>query len=98
VRETEPVKAATAEADASAPRRNGIALTSVCLAAVAVAAVFFPFGAIPAAILAAAGLVVGIVCLVRDPGFNLLALIGTVASSAAVSAAVIMAFVRAIGA
>ena len=45
-----------------------------------------------------AGLVVGIVCLIPDPGFNVLALIGTVLSSAAVSAAAILAFLRSFGA
>ena len=41
---------------------------------------------------------VGTVCLMRDPGFNVVALFGTVLSSAAVSVAVIVAFLRAFGA
>jgi hypothetical protein len=98
VTNTEPAEAVAAKTIATAARRTGLAVTSVCLAVVAFAVVFFPVGALPAGVLAVAGLVVGIVCLIRDPGFNVIALIGTVLSSAAVSVAVVMAFLRAFGA
>jgi hypothetical protein len=79
-------------------RLKGLAVTSVCLAVVGLAVVGIPYGTIPAGILAVAGLVIGIACLIRDPGFNLLALIGTVLCSAAVTTVVIVAFLRALGA
>jgi hypothetical protein len=98
VTNTEPAEAVAAKAEATAARRTGLAVTSVGLAAAAFAVVFFPFGALPAGVLAVAGLWVGIACLIRDPGFTVLALTGTVLSSAAVSAAAILAFLRAFGA
>jgi hypothetical protein len=68
----------------------------LCLAAAAFALVFLPFGVIPAGVLAAAALVVGVVCLIRDPGFNLLALGGTVLSSAAVSTVAVVIILHAL--
>jgi hypothetical protein len=97
VTNTQPAEDVAAEEKASAARLKWLAVLCVCLAAAALAIVFLPFGVIPAGILAAAALVVGVVCLVRDPGFNLLALGGTVLSSAAVSTVAVMAILHAFG-
>jgi hypothetical protein len=86
-----------AEVRAAVARLRGLATTSLCLAVVALAGAFVPYGLIPAGLVAVAGLVVGILCLIRDPGFNLLALVGTVLSSAAVSTVAVLAILRAIG-
>jgi hypothetical protein len=97
VTNTQPAEDVAAEEKASAARLKWLAVVCVCLAGAALAIVFLPFGVIPAGILAAAALVVGVVCLVRDPGFNLLALGGTVLSSAAVSTVAVMAILHAFG-
>jgi hypothetical protein len=97
VTNTQPAEDVAAEEKASAARLKWLAVVCVCLATAALAIVFLPFGVIPAGILAAAALVVGVVCLVRDPGFNLLALGGTVLSSAAVSTVAVMAILHAFG-
>lgn len=65
------------------------------MAAVALVGAFIPLGTLAAGVLAFIGLVLGVGCLIRDPGFNLPGLVGTLLSSAAVSAAVIMVFVYA---
>ncbi|MEO6505288.1 MAG: hypothetical protein ABIW36_09390 [Terrimesophilobacter sp.] len=95
--DTQPAEDVAAEEKASAVRLKWLAVVCVCLAAAAFAMVIFPFGVIPAGVLAAAGLVAGIVCLIRDPGSNLLALGGTVLSSAAVSTVAVVAVLRALG-
>jgi hypothetical protein len=97
VTNTQPAEDVAAEEKASAARLKWLAVVCVSLAAAALAIVFLPFGVIPAGILAAAALVVGVVCLVRDPGFNLLALGGTVLSSAAVSTVAVVAILHAFG-
>ena len=96
VTNTEPAEVVASEVRAAA-RLKGLALVSVCCAVIALTIVFVPYGVIPAGLVAVAGLVVGIVCLIRDPGFNLLALTGTVLSSAAVSAVAVVVILRAIG-
>ena len=67
----------------------------VIAAAVALVGAFIPLGTIAAGVLGVLGLILGLACLVRDPGFNLAALGGTLLSSAAVAAAVIMTLVYA---
>jgi hypothetical protein len=96
VTNTEPAEAVVAAEKASAARLKWLAVACVCLAVAAFAMVVFPFGLLPAGILAVAALVVGIVCLIRDPGFNLLALGGTVLSSAAVSTVAVVAILHAV--
>jgi len=96
VTNTEPAEVVASEVRAAA-RLKGLAVVSVCCAVVALAIVFVPYGVVPAGLVAVAGLVVGIVCLIRDPGFNLLALGGTVLSSAAASTVAVVVILRAIG-
>ena len=62
----------------------------ILVSAVALIGAFIPGITLFALILAVIGLALGIVCLAIDPSFNLLGLIGTVSSSAAVSLAIIM--------
>jgi hypothetical protein len=97
VTNTQPAEDVAAEEKASAARLKWLAGVCVCLAAAAFAVVFFPFGVIPAGVLSAGGLVSGVICLIRDPGFNLLALGGTVLSSAAVSTVAVVAILHALG-
>lgn len=92
--EVHPVEGVAAEVQSrDSFRRFGVAV--MIAAAVALVGAFIPLGTITAGVLAILGLVLGVSCLIRDPGFNLPALIGTLLSSAAVSAAVIMLFVYA---
>ncbi|MEO7006308.1 MAG: hypothetical protein ABI275_07765 [Terrimesophilobacter sp.] len=95
--DTKPAEDTATEEITSAVRLEWLAVTCVCFAAAAFAMVFFPLGVIPAGVFAVAGLVTGIVSLIRDPGFNLLALGGTVLSSAAVSTVAVIAILRALG-
>lgn len=74
-------------------RRLGVLVAVV--AALALVGAFIPVSTIGAAVLAAVGLALGVGCLIRDPGFNRAALIGTLLCSAALSAAIIMTFVYA---
>jgi hypothetical protein len=97
VTNTKPAEVVASEVRAAAARLKGLAVVSVCCAVVALAILFVPYGVIPAGVVAVAGLVVGIVCLIRDPGFNLLALGGTVLSSAAVSTVAVVVILRTIG-
>jgi hypothetical protein len=97
VTNTQPAEDVAAEEKASAARLKWLAVVCVCLAAATFAVVFVPFGVIPAGVLSVAGLVIGVICLIRDPGFNLLALGGTVLSSAAVSTVAVMAILHAFG-
>ena len=62
----------------------------ILVSVVALVGAFIPGITLFALILAVIGLALGIVCLILDPSFNLLGLIGTVSSSAAVSLAIIM--------
>lgn len=74
-------------------RRLGVLVAIV--SAVALVGAFIPVSTIGAGVLAALGLAFGVGCLIRDPGFNRAALVGTVLCSAALSAAVIMTLVYA---
>lgn len=74
-------------------RRLGVAI--VVVATLALGGAFIPAETITAGVFAIISLVLGVGCLIRDPGRNLPALAGALLSSAAVSAAVIMAFVYA---
>jgi hypothetical protein len=65
----------------------------VMLGAVALVGAFIPGVTFFALILALVGLALGIVCLVIDRSFNVLGLVGTLVSSAAVSLAIIMGIV-----
>lgn len=92
--ETHPLEVAVVQVQSSiAFKRLGRAV--VVMAAVALVGAFIPAASIAAGVLALLALVLGLSCLVRDPGFNLVALGGTLLSSAAVALAVIMAFVYA---
>jgi hypothetical protein len=93
--DTRPREAVLAEVAAS-PRLKRLAVVSVVLAVAALAVVFVPVALAVGAVFGLVGLTAGVVCLVRDPGFNLPALAGTVLSSAAVSIAGVLAVVRAI--
>ena len=62
----------------------------VLVSVIALIGAFIPGMTLFALIIGVIGLVLGIVCLVIDPSFNVLGLVGTVASSAAVSLAIIM--------
>lgn len=64
----------------------------VLLGGIALIGALIPSITIVALILAVVGLALGIVCLTLDHSFNMLALLGTVVSSAAVSLAIIMGF------
>jgi hypothetical protein len=97
VTNTQPAEHVAAAEKAPAARLKWPAVACIGLAAAAFAVVLLPFGVIPAGVLSVAGLVVGILCLIRDPGFNLVALGGTVLSSAAVSAVAVVAVLRALG-
>jgi hypothetical protein len=74
---------------------RSLGIASIVIAALALTAAFIPLVSIPAGVLGLIGMAIGILCLARDPGFNSPALIGTLLSSAAVSAAVVMTIVRA---
>jgi hypothetical protein len=94
VSDAQPLEVAAVEVQSRGSyRRVGVAV--VIMAAVALVGAFIPLSTIAAGVLAILGLVLGVGCLIRDPGFNLPALVGTLLSSAAVSAAVIMMFVYA---
>jgi hypothetical protein len=62
----------------------------VLVSVVALIGAFIPGITLFALIVGVIGLALGIVCLAIDPSFNVLGLAGTVASSAAVSLAIIM--------
>lgn len=61
--------------------------------ALALVAAFIPGFTIAALLVGVLGLALGIVCLLIDRSFNVLALIGTITASAAVSLAIIMGLV-----
>jgi hypothetical protein len=94
VTQTQPREAVTAIVASVAPLRN-FGIAAIVIAALALIAAFIPLLSIPAGLLGLISMAIGILCLVRDPGFNTPALIGTVLSSVAVSASVIMSIVRA---
>jgi uncharacterized membrane protein YkgB len=94
VSDAQPLEVAAVEVQSRGSyRRVGVAV--VTMAAVALVGAFIPLGTVAAGVLAVITLVLGVSCLIRDPGFNLPALIGTLLASAAVSAAIIMLFVYA---
>jgi hypothetical protein len=80
---------------ASAASLRNFGIAAIVMAALALIAAFIPLLSIPAGALGLVAMAIGILCLVRDPGFNSPALVGTLLSSAAVSASVIMTIVRA---
>jgi hypothetical protein len=94
VTQTQPREAAAAIVPSTVQFR-GLGIASIVIAALALTAAFIPLVSIPAGVLGLIGMAIGILCLVRDPGFNSPALIGTLLSSAAVSASVVMTIVRA---
>ena len=65
----------------------------VLAGAIALVGAFIPGITFFALLLGLAGLALGIVCLIIDRSFNVLGLIGTLVSSAAVSLAIIMGIV-----
>ncbi|MHA6669556.1 hypothetical protein ACX3O0_11880 [Homoserinimonas sp. A447] len=65
----------------------------ILVGGVALIGAFIPGVTLTALIVAVLGLALGILCLVLDHSFNVLGLIGTVMSSAAVSLAIIMGLV-----
>lgn len=65
----------------------------VLVGAVALVAAFIPGFTLAALLVGVLALALGIVCLVIDPSFNVLALMGTITASAAVSLAIIMGLV-----
>ncbi|HXD60945.1 MAG TPA: hypothetical protein VN619_03355 [Lacisediminihabitans sp.] len=90
--ETQPIEVAVAEVQSSvAFQRLGRAV--VVTAAVALLGAFIPLAAVAAGVLGLLALALGLSCLVRDPGFNRPALGGTLLSSAAVAASVVMALI-----
>jgi hypothetical protein len=91
--QTQPREAV--EVAASRAQFRGLGIASIVIAALALSGAFIPLVSIPAGVLGLIAMAIGILCLVRDPGFNLPALIGTLLSSAAVSASVVMTIVRA---
>jgi hypothetical protein len=76
-------------------RLGRLGIVSLVIAGASLIAAFIPIVTIAAAVCGLVGLSLGLTCLIRDPGFNLPALGGTLASSAAVSAAMIMTVVYA---
>jgi hypothetical protein len=94
VTQTQPREAVAGLVASAAPLRN-FGIAAIVIAAIALIAAFIPLLSIPAGALGLIAMAIGIMCLVRDPGFNSHALVGTLLSSAAVSAAVIMTIVRA---
>ncbi|WP_349899264.1 hypothetical protein [Parafrigoribacterium soli] len=92
--ETHPIEVAVVEVQSSAAfTRAGWAV--VVMAVVALAGSFIPLASVASGVLALLGLVLGLSCLIRDTGFNRPALGGTLLSSAAVAASVIMTIVYA---
>jgi hypothetical protein len=77
-----------------APLRN-FGIAAIVIAAIALIAAFIPLLSIPAGVFGLIAMAIGILCLVRDPGFNTPALLGTLLASVAVTASVIMSIVRA---
>lgn len=65
----------------------------VLVGAIALVGAFIPGVTVFVLVLAVVGLALGIICLVLDRSFNVLGLIGTLVSSAAVSLAIIMGIV-----
>jgi hypothetical protein len=92
--QTQP-REAVAVVAASSVQFRSLGIASIVIAALALSAAFIPLVSVPAGVLGLIAMAIGILCLVRDPGFNSAGLIGTLLSSAAVSASVIMTIVRA---
>jgi hypothetical protein len=65
----------------------------VLVSVIALVGAFIPGITLFALVLAVVGLALGILCLIIDQRFNVLGLVGTVASSAAVSLSIIMGIV-----
>lgn len=94
VSDVQPLEVAAVEVQSRGSFRR-LSVAVMVAAAVALVGAFIPVGTFTAGVLALLSLMLGVGCLIRDPGFNLPALVGTLLSSAAVSAAVIMTFVYA---
>jgi len=62
----------------------------VLLSGIALVGAFIPGITLIALVVAVVSLALGILCLIIDPSFNALALLGTVVASAAVSLSIIM--------
>jgi hypothetical protein len=92
--QTQP-REAVAVVVASSAQFRILGIASIVIAALALIAAFIPLVSIPAGVLGLIAMAIGILSLVRDPGFNTPALVGTLLSSASVSASVIMTIVRA---